>query len=267
MTTISVGNGATDKFWESTWLQGESPKRIAPAIYKLSKKKKRSVQNALVNDNWIRDIDVLRITSAAQLADFTQLWLKLGDVQLDPDRPDSIVWNATKHGEYTTASAYAAQFKGLQISPMERLIWRVWAPPKCKFFSWLAFQDGLWTSDRLIKRDWPNQKICFLCHGHDESNLHIFTQCRYSLAVWDMTLSWVAAHVPSRTDWSAFTSTDEWWTAVGSMHGAPQKGWRSLMILVVGKYGRNAMLEFFDGNSYPLDNSFARSRRNRVPGL
>jgi hypothetical protein len=51
MTTITVENGAMAKFWESTWLQGESPKRIAPAIYKLSKKKKRSVQNVLVNDN------------------------------------------------------------------------------------------------------------------------------------------------------------------------------------------------------------------------
>jgi hypothetical protein len=52
---------------------------------------------------------------------------------------DSNNLHVTKHGEYTTASAYAAQFKGLQISPMERLIWRVWALPKCKFFSWLAF--------------------------------------------------------------------------------------------------------------------------------
>jgi hypothetical protein len=212
----------------------------------------------LVNDNWIRDIDVLRITSAAQLAEFTQLWLKLGDVQLDPDRPDSIVWNATKHGEYTTASAYAAQFKGLQISPMERLIWRVWAPPKCKFFSWLAFQDRLWTADRLIKRDWPNQKIFFLCHGHDESNLNIFTQCRYSLAVWDMTLAWVAAHVPPRTDWSAFTSTDEWWTAVGSMHGAPLKGWRSLMILVCWEIWKERNARVFRRKFIPSGQLFAK---------
>jgi hypothetical protein len=37
-------------FWDSAWLQGELPKQIAPAIYNLSKKKRRIVQNALAND-------------------------------------------------------------------------------------------------------------------------------------------------------------------------------------------------------------------------
>jgi hypothetical protein len=95
---------------------------------------RRSVHDPLADDGWIRDIDVLRINSAIQLAEFTQLWVKLRGVHLAPQQPDSIVWIDTKHGEYTTASAYATHFKGLQISPMERLIWQVWAPPKCNFF-------------------------------------------------------------------------------------------------------------------------------------
>jgi hypothetical protein len=57
---------------------------------------------------WIRDINVVCINSATQLAEFTCLWEQLRDVQLNPDQPDSIVWKYMKHGEYTTASAYKA---------------------------------------------------------------------------------------------------------------------------------------------------------------
>nr|TKW00430.1 hypothetical protein SEVIR_8G107900v2 [Setaria viridis] len=32
-------------------------------------------------------------------------------------------------------------------------------------------------------------------------------------------------------DWTAFPSIGDWWSAVGSMPGAPLKGWWSLIIL------------------------------------
>lgn len=73
---------------------------------------------------------------------------------------------------------------------------------------------------------------CMLCHTQDEPNLHLFTQCRYSLTIWKNIFNWVAARVPPKTDWTTFASIEDWWTAVGSMNGAPLKGWRSLIILV-----------------------------------
>jgi hypothetical protein len=114
-TMITMGNGTTTSFWQSAWLLGESPKHNALTIYKLSKQKRRSVHDALADDGWIRDIDVLKINSVIHPAEFTQLWVNLRGVHLDPQQPDSIVWNGTKHGEYTMASSYAAHFKGLQI--------------------------------------------------------------------------------------------------------------------------------------------------------
>jgi hypothetical protein len=231
-TTITVGNGELARFWDSAWLQGLAPKQIAPSIYAISKKRGRTVANATLNDAWVLDIDISRLRSASQIHEFSFLWERLRGFQLSPELPDSIVWKLTKHGQYTAASAYEAQFTDVPSSPMEHLIWRVWAPPKCKFFSWLAFQNRLWTADRLMKRRRPNQKICMLCRSVDETGLHMFTQCRYSLSVWQDIFNWVSPHVPPRTDWSTFTSLEEWWSAIGSMPGAPLKGWRSLLILV-----------------------------------
>jgi hypothetical protein len=145
-TTITLGNSETTGFWECSWLLGDSPRRMAPSIYAISKRRSPTVANALLNDAWVSDIDILRIRSVTQLREFTVLWVRLRGVQLNPEVPDSIVWIHTNHGQYTSASAYEAQFLGLPTSPMENLIWRVWAPPKCKFFSWLGFQNRLWTA-------------------------------------------------------------------------------------------------------------------------
>jgi hypothetical protein len=186
-----------------------------------------------------------RIRSSSQIHEFSTLWEHLRGLQLSAELPDSIVWKFTKHDKYTAASAYEAQFTGVPSSPMEHLIWRVWAPPKCKFFSWLAFQNRLWTANRLMKRRRPNQKVCMLYHSNDETGLHMFTQCRYSLSVWQDIFNWVSPHVPPRTDWSAFTSLEEWWSLIGSMPRAPLKGWRSLIILVCRELWKERNVRIF----------------------
>jgi hypothetical protein len=32
---------------------------------------------------------------------------------------------------------------------MEMVVWKAWAPSKCKHFSWLIIQNLVWTADRL----------------------------------------------------------------------------------------------------------------------
>ena len=63
VTTIKIGNGAKASFWHSAWIQGRRPKDIAPAIFNISKHKNRTVQEALTNNAWVRDINL-----AAQLS-------------------------------------------------------------------------------------------------------------------------------------------------------------------------------------------------------
>jgi hypothetical protein len=50
---------------------------------------------------------------------------------------------------HSAASTYAMQFAGLTGSAMRSTVWKIYAPPKCKFCAWLAINDRLWTTDRL----------------------------------------------------------------------------------------------------------------------
>jgi hypothetical protein len=65
---------------------------------------------------------------------------------------DNIRWNLIANGQYSAKSAYRLQFMGATRSAFNQMIWKAWALPKCKFFSWLAIQNRLWTTDRLEKR-------------------------------------------------------------------------------------------------------------------
>lgn len=65
-----------------------------------------------------------------------QLWTRLRFFELRPGVPDQIEWKlVSANGEYSTKSAYMRQFSGDVDTDLDQLIWKVWAPPKCKIFA------------------------------------------------------------------------------------------------------------------------------------
>lgn len=64
----------------------------------------------------------------------------------------------------------------------KRIIWKAWAPPKCKFFAWLLVQDRVWTSQRLQLRQCVNQYFYPMCRQNLETSLHLFVEFRESRA-------------------------------------------------------------------------------------
>uniref|UniRef100_A0A452XPG4 Uncharacterized protein n=1 Tax=Aegilops tauschii subsp. strangulata TaxID=200361 RepID=A0A452XPG4_AEGTS len=59
----------------------------------------------------------------------------LHDFHLDDEAEDNIVWKHSNDGNYSAATAYRAQFLGLTLSPLDRMVSKAWAPPKVKFFA------------------------------------------------------------------------------------------------------------------------------------
>ncbi|WVZ99055.1 hypothetical protein U9M48_044409 [Paspalum notatum var. saurae] len=53
-TTIHIGNGSKIKFWTNAWL----PLEVAPSIFKISRRKNRTLREALFGNAWIRDINL-----------------------------------------------------------------------------------------------------------------------------------------------------------------------------------------------------------------
>jgi hypothetical protein len=55
-TIITVGNGKISHFWDSPWLNGRTPKDIAPLIYEASSMQKWKINQVLQNNAWVSKI-------------------------------------------------------------------------------------------------------------------------------------------------------------------------------------------------------------------
>ena len=139
-TTITIGNGAKTPFWDSPWLLGRKPKDIAPLIYKASKRKNWKVREALSHNAWILKIKPPTIISAELITQFFTLWALLHEVQLDDLTEDDIVWKHTASGIYSAASAYKAQFLGMVLTPLDKMVWKACPPPLPKSSSSLGWR-------------------------------------------------------------------------------------------------------------------------------
>jgi hypothetical protein len=140
-TMMTVGNGTTAKFWEDRWIQGLSISEIAPVLYACIPKRRRkslTVADGLQANRWARDIQ--GVLGIHEIGQYLQVWQLLASVTLT-DEPDKLVWRWTASGVYTTQSAYLATFQGATSCRAWKLIWRLWAPLRVKFFNWLANLD------------------------------------------------------------------------------------------------------------------------------
>ncbi|XP_071679995.1 uncharacterized protein [Lolium perenne] len=105
----TIGDGSKASFWSSSWLDDTPPKVLAPLIFKVSRRKKRSVRDALDSQNWVADINVDSFT-VEHLEQYVRLWDRSSLVQLTPGTSDSIIWTMSPTGCYSTSSAYKTQF-------------------------------------------------------------------------------------------------------------------------------------------------------------
>ncbi|WVZ53572.1 hypothetical protein U9M48_004492 [Paspalum notatum var. saurae] len=56
-TSVTVGEGKTASFWESAWLRWLRLRDIYPKVFSISKRKNRSMKEALSNSTWIQDLN------------------------------------------------------------------------------------------------------------------------------------------------------------------------------------------------------------------
>lgn len=86
--------------------------------------KNRKLREALKNTAWILKIKPSNNVSAENGSQFFSLWMLLHEVELDELTEDDILWKHTASGLYSVASAYKAQFMGMVLSPMNRMVWK-----------------------------------------------------------------------------------------------------------------------------------------------
>lgn len=189
-TSVTVGNGRTARFWICSWLQAGTLQLLFLALYKHSRRKNRTIADALRDDRWILDLAhgqtdqiVCDCVALARL-------LRSASLNLNTDTSDEIRWNLEASGCYTASSAYRAQFQANHTSAFTQIIWKTWAPGKLKVFYWLILLNRPWCNDRLQRRGWPNSYFCQLCFRNLETADHIFWPCPFTRTIWSSLSSW-----------------------------------------------------------------------------
>ena len=177
---------------------------------------------ALDNNFWVTNINSDPGFNAEHILQFLTLLEKIDHVHINPNEADSITWNLSNDGCYSSNLAYKAQFLSLTTSNMPRMVWKPWAPPKCKIFTWLVLQDRIWTADRLERRGWDNCGWCKLCDQVQESVAHLLFHCNFSTQIWTGVKTWLGMTDIHPADWSIFPKVKDWWTEV--IHGRSQHG-------------------------------------------
>ncbi|KAK1649450.1 hypothetical protein QYE76_067255 [Lolium multiflorum] len=106
------------------------PIDVAPLIYAVSKRKNWKVSHAMNGEAWISKITLDASFSLDHFSQFVDLWSLISTINLTPEVEDDITWRLTPSGNYTAKSAYELQLLGSTASPMNKTIWKAWAPPK-----------------------------------------------------------------------------------------------------------------------------------------
>jgi hypothetical protein len=101
-TTITIGNGKIASFWDSPWLNGSKHKDIAPLIYEASTRKKWKFHQALLANAWVRKIRMDINLTVQHIYGYIRLWTQLHGIQLDEHTEDTITWDTTTNGEYSS---------------------------------------------------------------------------------------------------------------------------------------------------------------------
>jgi hypothetical protein len=179
---IQIGNGRNTPFWEAKWLQGATPKDLAPNLYNIARYKSRTVHKELERSNWI--INLRNINNSSQLEEFTILFMAIVDVTLT-DEEETIKWKWTADGKSSASSAYEYQFLGSFTNLPAASIWNARAESKYKSFAWLVLHDRVLTADNIVKKNWSCNSLCNFCFCFNETTSHILTECNYTEAVWN----------------------------------------------------------------------------------
>jgi hypothetical protein len=96
--TVEVGDGTSARFWTDSWLLRGPISIFALNLFRVvgSRRRGRSVKDALAGRQWVQDITGAR--TAPVMYEYHELWGLLENTQLTPSTPDRFVWRWTADG-------------------------------------------------------------------------------------------------------------------------------------------------------------------------
>jgi len=181
----------------------------------------------VVNRAWVSDIRGARTVQV--ILGYLLVDELLRGIQLQPATDDRFVWRFGPDGVYSASSAYQAMFYGSTKLRGAKQLWKASAPPKVKFFFWLAIHDRCWTASRRKKRELQDCDLCALCHQAPETMNHLLTACVYTREVWARLRAAISLLQPVLAE---PTAVDQWFGERKLIPKDLHRGFDALFLLV-----------------------------------
>jgi hypothetical protein len=166
------------------------------------------VAEALLDSSWTHNIT--GTLTVQVIPEYLTIWEMVQPIQLT-DEEDKFLWRWTTDQQYSASSSYKALFIRQSTLPGAKILRKIRAPPKCKFFGWLVLHDRRWTAHWRFRHNLQDQDVCALCDQDSETLDNLFVWCSYSREVWPRLLLQVglqSQQVSATTE----TSFVDWWT-------------------------------------------------------
>jgi hypothetical protein len=119
-----------------------------------------------------------------KLPNWWQVWIKIGQIELNNNEVDIITWKFNVNGVYIVSSSYKTQYLGATTWMMQHLPVESFDNFKMKIIASLTIQNRVWMADHLHRQGWPNCVFYPICKRAPETMIHIVIQCRFTTCIW-----------------------------------------------------------------------------------
>jgi hypothetical protein len=76
----------------------------------------------MLTNTWVEKIRMDTNLTVQHIHEYIRLWMPIQRIQLVEHIDDTITWNTTSNGEYSSTAAYNAQFFGSLITNMNKIV-------------------------------------------------------------------------------------------------------------------------------------------------
>ncbi|XP_058784636.1 uncharacterized protein LOC131659466 [Vicia villosa] len=171
-----LGNGKDIRFWFDNWC-GTHLFLEAPSS---KVNEKLMVNHFMDHNNWN--------LSSCSVPDSIKVRILNTHIPFDI-RPDKRMWKHDSSGVLSLKLAYSFKRSAAIFVDWHQFIWSKNIPPSKSFLSWRLLLQKLPTDEQLKFRDFSLPSKCNLCGTDNESDHHLFFECRHAATLWFWLLS------------------------------------------------------------------------------